>query len=134
VTEECNVWQHFASFLVHFYTGNFNNTILYCNWLTGNIVDKVIKRPLWTLCDLLYQQLGRRTEIPKVWVRIICVYLWSLWLIMKIVNAVSIPRNMLPELLLSLWQKRLGKAFRFTKFETSVIENVAAVPVFVAKQ
>jgi hypothetical protein len=28
----------------------------------------------------------------------------------------------------------LGKAFRFTKFETSVIENVAAVPVFVAKR
>jgi hypothetical protein len=27
----------------------------------------------------------------------------------------------------------LGKAFRLTKFETSVIENVAAVPVFVAK-
>ena len=52
---------------------------------------------------------------------------------MKIVNAESIPRNTLPELLLSLWQKRLGKAFRLTKFETSVIENVAAVPVFVAK-
>ena len=30
-------------------------------------------------------------------------------------------------------QKRLGKAFRLTKFETNVIENVAAVPVFVAK-
>jgi hypothetical protein len=27
----------------------------------------------------------------------------------------------------------LGKAFRLTKFETSVIEKVAAVPVFVAK-
>jgi hypothetical protein len=26
----------------------------------------------------------------------------------------------------------LGKAFRLTKFETSVIENVAAVPVFVS--
>ena len=27
----------------------------------------------------------------------------------------------------------MGKAFRLTKLETSVIENVAAVPVFVAK-
>ena len=27
----------------------------------------------------------------------------------------------------------MGKAFRLTKFETSVIENVAPVPVFVAK-
>ena len=27
----------------------------------------------------------------------------------------------------------MGKAFRLTKFETSVIEKVAAVPVFVAK-
>jgi hypothetical protein len=27
----------------------------------------------------------------------------------------------------------LGKAFRLTKFETSVIDNVAAVSVFVAK-
>ena len=43
-----------------------NNTILYCNFLTVNIVNKVINRPLSTLCDLLYQQLGRRTEIPKV--------------------------------------------------------------------
>ena len=47
---------------------------------------------------------------------------------MKIVHAVSLPRNMLPELLLSLiWLKHLDKVFTLEEFETSVIENVAAV-------
>ena len=44
---------------------------------------------------------------------------------MKMVHAVSLPRNMLPE--------ALGESFSLDEFETSVIENVAAVPVFVAK-
>ena len=44
-----------------------NDTILYCNCLTVNIVNKEAALNL-VLCDLLYhdQQPGRRTEIPKV--------------------------------------------------------------------
>ena len=56
-------------------------------------------------------------------------------LITKIVHAVSIPRNMLPEAELLLFRISSSEKLSPSAFVimTSVIENVAAVPVFVAK-
>ncbi len=40
-----------------------------------------------------------------------------MYLNMKIFPAVSLPPNMLPELLLQSWQKHLKEAYRFTNWK-----------------
>jgi hypothetical protein len=49
-------------------------------------------------------------------------------------DGINPSKHVVARVVVVIMTEALGKAFRLTKFETSVIENVAAVPVFVAKR